>query len=84
MPNLSEIIFRDQIDHAIMAVLDTPETRLNTARVIALVKARFAENDDITHEVIARRIYVLVESEHLIALGNVRKWRFSEIELAVT
>lgn len=81
MPALSEIIFRDQIDRAILMVLDQASAPLKTAKAIALVKSAFEDNDDITHEVIARRIYALVDTGNLTANGNIQKWRYSEIGL---
>jgi hypothetical protein len=72
------------IDRAILSMLSAAEGRW---RKVAMVIGRVADGigdlpeGDEGYELVARRIEVLVEEGRLVAQGNIKNWRFSEVRL---
>jgi hypothetical protein len=73
----------DAIDQAILSMLSASEGRW---RKVAMVISRVADgmsNDlpeaDERYDLVAQRIEALVGDGHLMAQGNIKKWRFSEV-----
>jgi hypothetical protein len=73
----------DAIDEAILSLLSAANGRW---KKVAMVIVRVAdamgydspEGDD-GYELVARRIEALVSEGRLVAQGNIKKWRFSEV-----
>jgi hypothetical protein len=73
----------DAIDQAILCMLSAAEGRW---RKVAMVIGRVAErmgndDDDVRYALVARRIEALVDDGRLVAQGDLKKWRFSEVRL---
>ena len=70
-----------EIDEAILTFLSSVNGRWQkVAKVILKVTdATGKEHDEEGHELIARRIEVLVKEGRLVAQGNIQNWRFSEV-----
>jgi hypothetical protein len=73
----------DAIDRAILAVLAVARDR---SRKVAMVIARFEDqmgNDlpagDGRYSLVAQRLEALVLDGRLLAQGDIKKWRFSEV-----
>jgi hypothetical protein len=73
----------DAIDHAILSMLSTAGGRW---RKVAMVISRVADGlgdelpkGDGRYDLIARRIEALVSDGRLVAQGNIKNWRFSEV-----
>jgi hypothetical protein len=74
------------IDQAILSILSAAEGRW---KKVAMVIGRvadgmgkdLAEGED-DYKRISQRIEVLVNEGHLIAQGDIKNWRFSEVRLA--
>jgi uncharacterized protein DUF3658 len=73
----------DAIDQAIFSTLSVAEGRW---RKVAMVISRVAEqmrNDlpegDDGYDLVAQRIEALVHDGRLVAQGDIKKWRFSEV-----
>jgi Protein of unknown function len=71
------------IDEAILSLLATVNGRW---KKVAMVIGRVAEamgkdlpEGDDGYELVARRIEALVSEGRLVAQGNIKKWRFSEV-----
>jgi hypothetical protein len=70
------------IDEAILSVTQ-PHWR-KIAMIIgkaAVVEGVGVTDDDEGHEIIAARIEALVDEGRLVAQGNLKKWRYSEVRL---
>lgn len=76
----------DAIDKAILSVLSAYNGRW---KKVAMVIGRVAyamgkdmqEENDSYHQLIAQRIAILVSKGRLVAQGNIKNWRFSEIRV---
>jgi hypothetical protein len=73
----------DAIDQAILSMLSATEGRW---RKVAMVISRVVDgigNDlpvgDERYDLVAQRIEALVGDGRLVAQGNIKKWRFSEV-----
>jgi len=73
----------DAIDQAILSILSVAGGRW---RKVAMVISRVADrmgNDlpegDDRYELVAKRIEALVRDGRLVAQGDIKKWRFSEV-----
>ena len=64
-----------QIDEAILSV--TPATWVKVAFVVGMVDRTLPEGIDL--DLIAERIESLIQGNRLVAQGNVKKWRHSEV-----
>ena len=75
------------IDQDIFAVLSqTPGQWRKVAFVINSVASAMADgsaNEDERYETVARRIELLVREGRLLAQGDIKKWRFSEIRFPI-
>jgi hypothetical protein len=73
----------DAIDQAILSMLSAAEGRW---RKVAMVISRVAEEigNDLQdkqnpYDLVARRIEALVDEGRLVAQGDIKSWRFSEV-----
>jgi hypothetical protein len=69
-----------QIDEAILSATETSWRKV--ASVIARVQETLGDNlpqGDTGLDLIARRIEVLVQDGRLLAQGDIKKWRYSEV-----
>jgi hypothetical protein len=75
----------DAIDQAILSMLSATEGRW---RKVAMVISRVADADgmgndllegDERYDLVAQRIEALVRDGRLLAQGDIKRWRFSEI-----
>jgi hypothetical protein len=80
---LNTLMNDDAIDQAILSMLSAAKGRW---RKVAMVIGRVAEgigsdlqDDDARYELVARRIEALVDDGRLVAQGDIKKWRFSEV-----
>jgi hypothetical protein len=78
MSSLSDL----QIDEAILSVTDASWTK------VALVITKVADTmgsglpeGDAAYNLIARRIEILVQDGRLLAQGDIKKWRHSEVRM---
>ena len=74
-----------KIDETILSVLPAGGHSKKVAMVIAAVAKALASDlpeGDESYQLIARRIEGLVRAGQLVALGNIKNWRFSEVPLA--
>jgi len=71
------------IDEAILSLLSTSnghwkKVAMVIGRVAGAMSKDLPEGDD-GYELVARRIEVLVSEGRLVAQGNIKNWRFSEV-----
>ena len=71
------------IDEAILSLLSASNGRwkkvaMVVGRVADALSRDLPEGDD-GYELVARRIEVLVSEGRLVAQGNIKNWRFSEV-----
>jgi hypothetical protein len=71
------------IDEAILSLLSASNGRwkkvaMVIGRVVDALRRDLPQGDD-GYELVARRIEVLVSEGRLVAQGNIKNWRFSEV-----
>jgi hypothetical protein len=68
----------DALDAVVLSVADAEWRKV--ARFIAIaVDAAKAQGLETSGQVVAQRIYALVEADRLEARGNIRRWRAGEV-----
>ncbi len=72
------------IDEAILSLLSASnghwkKVAMVIGRVAGAMSKDLPEGDD-GYELVARRIEVLVSEGRLVAQGNIKNWRFSEVQ----
>jgi hypothetical protein len=70
------------IDGAILSLLSVNGRWKKVAMVISRVADAMGEDlpeGDDGYQLVARRIEALVSEGHLVAQGNIKNWRFSEV-----
>ena len=84
-PSPAAVVKDEAIDEAILAVLsEIPGHWRKVAMVIAKVVSAMGDDwphGDAGYEIVARRVESLVSEGRLLAQGEIKNWRFSEVRL---